>query len=69
LQDYGNKAGLITTGKEGRKIITAIKAFTGNPYDGHTIKPLPNQMEINLLKFPKELLSDRGGKEKHRDKE
>ena len=62
--EFGNKVGLITTGKKGKKIITAIKAFTGNPYDGHTIEPLLNQMEVNELKLPKELVYDRGGKGK-----
>ena len=64
--EFGNKVGLIATGKEGKKIIIAIKAFTDNPYDGHTIEPLLNQMEVNQLKLPKELVYDRGGKEKHR---
>ena len=66
--EFGNKVGLITTGKEGKKIITEIKAFTGNPYDGHTTEPLINQLEINELKLPKELVYDRGGKEKKTDK-
>lgn len=62
--EFGNKVGLIATGKEGKKIIIAIKAFTDNPYDGHTIEPLLNQMEVNQLKLPKELVYDRGGKGK-----
>jgi len=60
--EFGNKVGLITTGEKGKKIITAIKAFLENPFDGHTIEPLLNQMETNNLKLPKELVYDRGGK-------
>jgi IS5 family transposase len=62
--EFGNKVGLITTGKKGKKIITAIKAFLDNPFDGHTIEPLLEQMEDNALKLPKELAYDRGGKGK-----
>ena len=62
--EFGNKVGLITTGKKGRKIIIAVKAFLGNPFDGHTIEPLLNQVENNELKLPKELIYDRGGKGK-----
>jgi len=60
--EFGNKVGLITTGKKGMKIITAIKAFPDNPFDGHTIEPLLNQMNDNELKLPQELVYDRGGK-------
>jgi IS5 family transposase len=38
--EFGNKVGLITTSKKGRKIIVAIKAFADNIFDGHTIEPL-----------------------------
>lgn len=62
--EFGNKVGLVTTGKKGMKIITAIKAFLGNPFDGHTIEPLLEQMENNKLKLPEELVYDRGGKGK-----
>jgi len=60
--EFGNKVGLITTGKKGKKIITAIKAFLDNPFDGHTIEPLLDQMNDNELKLPQELVYDRGGK-------
>jgi len=60
--EFGNKVGLITTGKKGIKIITAIKAFPDNPFDGHTIEPLLDQMNDNELKLPQELVYDRGGK-------
>ena len=62
--EFGNKVGLITTGKKGKKIITAILAFLDNPFDGHTIEPLLEQMENNHLKLPQELVYDRGGKGK-----
>jgi IS5 family transposase len=62
--EFGNKAGMITGGKKGRKIVLAIKGFFGNPFDGHTVEPLVNQMENNGLPLPKELAYDRGGKGK-----
>ena len=62
--EFGNKVGLITGGKKGLKIILAIKAFIDNPFDGHTIEPLLDQMENNKLQLPKELAYDRGGKGK-----
>jgi IS5 family transposase len=74
--EFGNKVGLISAGqfvvknKAGRKItkdssvIVAIKGFPENPFDGHTIEPLLNQMEYNELKLPNELAYDRGGKGK-----
>jgi len=45
-----------------RKIITAVKAFLGKPYDGNTIDPLLEQIEDNKLKLLQELIYDRGGK-------
>jgi IS5 family transposase len=60
--EFGNKVGLITGGKKGKKIIIAIKAFLDNPFDGHTIDPLLEQMETNAITLPKELVYDRGGK-------
>jgi len=62
--EFGNKVGLITSGKKGKKIITAIKAFIENPFDGHTIAPLLDQMSNNGIKLPQELVYDRGGKGK-----
>jgi IS5 family transposase len=62
--EFGNKVGLITGSKKGRKIILAVHAFVDNPYDGHTIEPLLNQMESNGIRLPKELAYDRGGKGK-----
>jgi IS5 family transposase len=60
--EFGNKVGIITTSKKGRKIIVAVKAFLDNPFDGNTIEPLLNQMENNELNLPKEIIYDRGGK-------
>jgi IS5 family transposase len=62
--EFGNKAGLITSGKKGKKIILAIRAFLENLYDGHTLEPLLNQMETNKISLPKELAYDRSGKGK-----
>jgi IS5 family transposase len=60
--EFGNKVGIIVTGDKGRKIITAVKAFAGNPFDGHTIEPLLEQMERNGQRLPEEVIYDRGGK-------
>ena len=60
--EFGNKVGLITGGNKGMKIILAIEAFLENPFDGHTIEPLLNQMKINEIALPKELAYDRAGK-------
>jgi IS5 family transposase len=62
--EFGNKVGLITGGKKGKKIILAVQAFVENLFDGHTIEPLLNQMEAHAIKLPKELAYDRGGKGK-----
>jgi IS5 family transposase len=62
--EFGNKVGLITSGKKGKKIIVAIRGFLENVFDGHTIDPLLKQMKSNQLKLPKELAYDRGGKGK-----
>jgi IS5 family transposase len=62
--EFNNKVGPITTGKKGKKIIAAIRAFTENPDDRHTIDPLLEQMEGNGLKLPKKLVYDRGGRGK-----
>jgi IS5 family transposase len=62
--EFGNKVGLITTSKKGRKVIVAVKAFLENVFDGHTIEPLLNQVESNNFSLPKEIIYDRGGKGK-----
>ena len=60
--EFGNKIGIIVTGNKGYKIITAVKAFIDNPYDGHTVEPLLEQMERNGHVLPKEIVYDRGGR-------
>ena len=60
--EFGNKVGIITTGDRGRKIITAVSAFLGNPFDGDTIDPLLKQMENYQFKLPREIIYDRGGR-------
>jgi IS5 family transposase len=60
--EFGNKVGIIVTGNKGRKIITAVKAFIDNPYDGHTIQPLLEQMERHGQELPEEIVYDRGGR-------
>jgi IS5 family transposase len=62
--EFGNKVGLITGGRKGKKIILAVQAFLDNPFDGHTIEPLINQMKNNKIQLPKELAYERGGKGK-----
>jgi IS5 family transposase len=62
--EFGNKAGLITGGRRGIKIILAINAFLENLFDGHTIEPLLNQMTDNDIQLPQELVYDRSGKGK-----
>ena len=58
--EFGNKIGLLTTSKT--LIITAIKAFEGNPHDSKTIEPLLNQVAKNKLMIPQEVVYDRGGR-------
>ena len=60
--EFGNKVGLMVGAKN--LIITAIKAFEGNPHDSKTIAPLLDQMKENDLKLPKEVIYDRGGRGK-----
>jgi IS5 family transposase len=60
--EFGNKVGVIVTGSRGRRIISAVQAFIHNPYDGHTIEPLLEQMSRNGQKLPEEIIYDRGGK-------
>lgn len=62
--EFGNKVGLITTSNKKRKIIVAVKGFIDNPYDGHTIEPLLDQMNKNKIDLPKEIVYDRGGRGK-----
>lgn len=59
--EFGNKVGLLTTSKT--LIITAIKAFEGNPRDSKTIEPLLKQVSKNELTLPQEVVYDRGGRD------
>ena len=60
--EFGNKIGLMTTFKT--LIITAIKAYQGNPHDSKTIEPLLEQAKQNNITVPKEVIYDRGGRGK-----
>jgi IS5 family transposase len=40
-----------------------IKGFLGNPFDGHTIDPLLQQMKTNKIPFPKNLPVTEAAKE------
>ena len=50
-------------GSKGRKIILAVQAFLENPFDGHTIEPLINQMINNNIQHQKTLYATEGAKE------
>jgi IS5 family transposase len=52
--EFGNKVGLVVGAKS--LIITGIKAFFNNPYDGKTIEPLLEQMKQNGFVLPQELV-------------
>jgi IS5 family transposase len=43
-------------------IITAIKAFNGNPHDSKTIEPLLDQLKDNNLTIPDEVIYDRAAR-------
>jgi IS5 family transposase len=58
--EFGNKVGIVTTAQS--LIITAIKAFLGNPHDSKTIEPLLEQIEQNQFALPEELVYDRAGR-------
>jgi IS5 family transposase len=60
--EFGNKVGIITTGKPGKMVILAVEGFIDNLYDGDTISPLLKQMTDNGIGLPKELVYDRGGR-------
>ena len=63
MYEFGNKVGLIATGGP-TMIITAIRAFEGNPHDSKTIQPLLEQHESIVGLAPQELVYDRGGRGK-----
>jgi len=58
--EFGNKVGFLITSKS--LVITAVRTFLNNPHDGKTIEPLIEQLEINELPKPKELVYDRAAK-------
>jgi IS5 family transposase len=60
--EFGNKVGLVTGGRKGKKIILAIKGFVENPFDGHSIEPLLEQMKANGIPLLRELVYDHGGR-------
>ena len=59
----GNQVGLMATGGP-TMIITAIRAFEGNPHDSQTIQPLWEPQESIVGLAPKERIDDRGGRGK-----
>ncbi|MCY3998511.1 MAG: hypothetical protein OXE55_04030 [Flavobacteriaceae bacterium] len=63
MDEFGNQVGLMATGGQ-TMIITAIRAFEGNPHDRQTSQPLwePHESIVGLA--PKELVVDRGGRGK-----
>lgn len=62
--EFGCKISICRT--MGKGVITAMKSFTGNPYDGDTIEPTLQQLEriIGPLngKLPEVVVYDRGGR-------
>jgi transposase, IS5 family len=62
--EFGCKISICRTMEKG--VITAMKSFTGNPYDGDTIEPTLQQLEriIEPLdgKLPEVVVYDRGGR-------
>ena len=59
----GNQVGLMATGGP-TMIITAIRAFEGNPHDRQTIQPLWEPQESIVGLAPQERIDDRGGRGK-----
>jgi len=62
MDEFGNQVGLMATGGQ-TLIITAIRAFEGNPHDRQTIQPLWEQHESMVGQVPKEWVVDRRGGE------
>lgn len=60
--EFGNKVGLLVHATQ--HIITAVKAFTGNPHDSKTIAPLLDQLSATGQSLPQEVIYDRGGRGK-----
>lgn len=66
--EFGCKVSVSRT--TGKGIITGMKSFTGNPYDGDTIAPTLEQISRVLAplggKIPTEVVYDRGGRGRQR---
>lgn len=58
--EFGCKVGIVTTLRN--SFILAAKSFPGNPYDGHTLKPLIEIAEANSKVLSKTILLDDGYK-------
>jgi transposase, IS5 family len=56
--EFGSKVSVATTSKGGWCV--GAKAFTGNPYDGHTLSPSLDQVERLLGRCPQRVFVDRG---------
>ena len=56
--EFGVKVGMATTSKG--NWVVGIQAFTGNPYDGHTLEKTLEQMERLTGKKAKEVYVDKG---------
>ena len=61
--EFGNQVGRRATGGP-TMIITAIRAFEGNPHVSQTIQPLWEPQESIVGLAPNELVDDRGGRGK-----
>lgn len=58
--EFGNKVGLALTAT--KNFILAIRAFHGNPYDGHTLNQNVNDVQKNAQQTIEKLVVDRGYK-------
>ncbi len=56
--EFGSKVSVATTHKEG--FVVGMRAMTGNPYDGHTLREALEQVEILTDTSPKRAFVDRG---------
>lgn len=58
--EFGNKSSFAYTRKSG--IIVGALAFQGNPYDGHTLEPQLNQIQLLTQSIVEKSIVDRGYK-------
>ena len=56
--EFGSKVSVVTTLDEG--FIVGMRSFAGNPYDGHTLRPALEQVEILTDQRPDFAVVDRG---------